>query len=810
MKLTYAWLRDYLEGDFVLEDVLEGLVNIGLEVEDVTHEAERLKDFILAEISAVRPHPEADRLQICTVNTGQKTLELVCGGKNARAGIKVVLAQVGVVIPSTGQVLKAGKVRGIDSPGMLCSSDELLIDVPCEGILELETDLPLGSPIVSALGLDDPVIDIAITPNRADCFSVYGIARDLYAYFKTKNKNVTLKAFKAPKVKTQFNHTFHVTNHAPDVFYQFGLTLIKGVTNGQSPQNIKSRMKAVGLRSLSALVDVTNYVCLDLGGPLHVFDADKVMGTITLRLSKEGETFEGLDDKTYTLSEGMPVICDEEGIISLAGIMGGKRTGCDNETRNVLLESAWFDPITIAKTGQKLAILSDARTRFERGVDPLMVEEGMAQALCMIQNQCGGEISQTHWVKDKISYTPHRITLTLEKIVRVTGETFFIERIGHMLRFLGCAIESQDMDQLTVTVPSWRHDLSEDIDLIEEIVRLRGVDVIQEVSLPVKHMTMPVPSAHASKVCRQALVNLGYIETINFSFIDAKTAASFCDSTDADTLIHLKNPITTELTTMRPSLVPSLLRVAFDNQKRAQETIPLFEIAHVYGTHFKDRQRLHATALFVGKNHPRHWREKQQDIHVFDMKAHMMDVLDIFGISENNIQTLSEKAPSYYHPGRSAALTQGTKVLGYFGQIHPRVAKEFDLDGPLCAFEIMMENLPALKHKKAKPSVAPFQPVERDFAFLVKKDFEAGKLMQILLQKLTRQATFPKHVKLERVGLFDVFEGEVGTPLEGQKSLAVSLRLQPEHATLSEVEIEQIMTTTITLIEKETGGTLRA
>ncbi len=810
MKFTYSWLKDYLKGDFTLDDVLQGLVNIGLEVESVTDEAKRLKDFIVAEITDTRLHPTADRLQICTVSIGSSTegkhsLELVCGGKNARVGIKVVLAPVGAVIPSTGHVLKAGKVRGVDSPGMLCSSDELLINLPCEGILELETDVPIGSPAAKALGLDDPVIDVAITPNRSDCFSVFGIAHDLYAYFRTKGIPVTLKPLVVPPEVSgnRSKPPLKIVNNAPQVCRHFGLTYVKNVMNGQSPKWMSERMRAIGLRPISSLVDITNYLCFDWGRPLHVFDADKVKGDIVLRLSVEGEIFEALDDKMHVLSDAMLVICDDLGIISLAGVMGSKRTTCDEHTKNVLIESAWFDPVTIARTGQKLNIISDARMRFERGVDPLVVEPGMKQAVHLVQEHCGGEASTPLWVQKK-THTPYTVTLQGQKLQRVTGKAIPMETAAQMLAHLGFTIDYQDSNCVSVTVPSWRHDIIEDIDLVEEVVRLRGTEAIQEAPLPMIPMTTKPPRPQA--VCAQRLVDLGFLETINFSFIDRKTAEIFGDTDD---LIHLKNPITADLTTMRPSLLPSLLKVVYDNQKRAQETIPVFEIAPVYGHQYDSKQQFHCTALWAGKNHPRHWKHTQEDIDVFDIKNHLISLLSAFGVKEFTLQVVTTESPSYYHPTCSAVLKQGHRVLGYFGQIHPKILKHFNVNGSVCAFEIPVDHLPILKNKRGKDILPSYQPVERDFAFIVDQTFEAGRLIQSLNQKLTRQNTFPKHIALERVDLFDVFEGIAGTALEGKKSLAVSLRFQPEKGTLSESELEQIMTATITLIEKETGGILR-
>jgi len=801
MKFTLNALKQYLIVDTNLDGIVDALTNIGLEVEGVIHEGERLKDFIVADITKAERHPDADRLQVCTVETGKETLSIVCGGKNARAGIKVALAKVGVTVPSFNEVLKLGKIRGVESQGMLCSSGELLIDYPCVegGIIEVETDLPAGTPLATALKLDDPMIDISVTPNRSDCFSVRGVARDLVAYFNAQGIEATFNDVEILSLTGGFEHPFIIHNQAPEACYAFHTLLIKGVQNGESSVFLQNTLKSLDLRPISALVDVTNESCVNLGRPLHVFDADTIQGKITLRLSQKGEILEALDDKMYTLDEGMLVICDEKGIISLAGVMGGKRTAVTETTTNVLLESAWFNPVFIAKAGQSLNLISDARMRFERGVDPELVFPGLLRAAKMIQETCGGELSHPKCLESH-KYIPCEVTLTFEKLASIVGEEISPEFVKSALTSLGCAIKECTNTAITVITPSWRHDLSLDVDLIEEVVRLRGVDKIKLTPLPL--MPLQNSETNVAHALSFALTEYGYHEAVTFSFVNKATASMFKGTYS---LIDLANPITEELTTLRSSILPSLLELARQNQNRGQETVNLFEIAPVYGKEFQHQQQSSLAALWWGKNHPAHWSDSAKDISIFEVKAHLMQVLGIFGIKESSLQSETIQNPSYYHPARAITYKQGNRVIAHLGQIHPKIMKHFDLGNTACAFEIMLDNLPPLKFKQSRTALSPYQPVERDFAFMVNKDFDAGKLVTLLQTKLVRQTTFPKGINLERVDLFDVYQAKDSE----QKSLAVRLRFEPLDKTITDQEHETIMQTVTTFVEKETQGKLR-
>lgn len=827
MKITWSWLQEYLLGEYTLDHVVEALTNLGLEVESVENEAARLKDFIVGHITDTRRHPDADRLQICNVDLGSSSIELVCGGVNARPQIKVAVALPGVVIPSTGQPLKAGKVRGVDSPGMLCSVDELLLSSTrfskSEGILELPESAPLGSPIADALGLNDAVIDLSVTPNRSDCFAAYGIARDLFAYFSLRNVNVQLRPLSAlktiglPKITNRPKEDTCLFEHElPPSCYAFSMLKIENLhhlshqsisdLSKASYENIAQVLDGLSVRRIHPLVDVTNYMCVLFGRPMHVFDNNKVQGKIFLRTANDGEVFEGLDDKTYTLSKGMLVICDEDGIISLAGIMGGKRTACDDHTTNVLLESAWFDPVSIATTGQKLNIISDARMRFERGVDPSLVQFGIEHAAFLIQSMCGGNVADYDAVFQK-SAEGQTIYFAYDDVTRVTGQAISTDYIIQALGRLGCDIRDIDPHGCTVRTPTWRHDLEKSIDLIEEIVRLRGVESIKELPLPSIQLSHYESSGDTLKrLCAKMFVEKGYTEALCFSFIDHATAKLF--TKEDHPLLCIQNPITQDLTTMRPSLLPSLLKAVSDNQKRSLPTIALFETAPIYGEHLQNFQRSHISGVWAGKNHPRHWQKQQRDVTFFEIKDHVLDVLQFLGINALSLQQKTEDLPSYYHPYQSISVCQGARVIAYVGMIHPKILKSMDVVGPVAAFEIMLDHVPPIKQAKTIKSptdISPFQPVERDFSFTFSKNFPVGNLYAVLYQKLTRQKTFPKDVTLQHVTIFDVFE----RPEQHEKSVAVSLRLQPEKATFSEQDLESIHATVTALVLKETGGILR-
>ncbi len=789
MKFTLSWLKDHLDTNQSVEQILNALVNIGLEVEGVDNPAERLKDFVVAQVVEAGKHPNADRLNLCQVDDGSgQILQVVCGASNVRQGMKVAFARIGTVVPATGQPLKKGNIRSVDSFGMLCSAEELLLAEESEGIIDLETDAKPGSPLAPILGLDDAVIEVSLTPNRSDCFSVRGIARDLSAYGVGVLKDLD------PQVKPE-DHSVGTMSCPIKVSItdpacsHFTGRVIEGVRNGQSPAWMQRRLKAVGQKCISALVDVTNYIALDIGRPLHVFDADKIKGNLVVCPAKSGETLEALDSKTYELEEGMTTISDDSAVLSLGGIMGGLSSGCTEATTRVFIESAYFDPIRIAKTGQSLRILSEARTRFERGVDPTQVALGVDLATQYILEMCGGTPSQMIKAGSN-NHKPIQVSLSLQKLISYSGDEkiSLIESVA-FLRNLGFKIMQESEKEITVEVPSWRHDVSLDVDLIEEILRMRGYDALPTISLP---QQKPNRSLSQSQVVRKILSARGLSEIYTWSFIDAETANKFGNG------VELEMPLSQDMAVMRPSVLPNHLKAIATNQSKSIYNSTFFEVASQYTT---TPQSIQEDKMAVGvrstETNTRHWAQKPRAIDVYDVKADALAVLEGMGISNYQIDT---QAPDYYHPGRKGALKQGNKVLGYFGEIHPSLIDYFKVDGSVVAFEIFLDNLPKEKKRMIVSLIlSPYQAVTRDFAFILDVSVTADQLIRTL-QKIDKAL-------IQDIDIFDVYSGDK-LP-QGKKSIAIQVRLQALDRTLSEEDLNTFSNNLIQAVEKNCGGVLR-
>lgn len=786
MKFTLNWLKDHLETDKSLDEILLALTDIGLEVESVDNPADRLKDFVVAKVVEAGKHPNADRLNLCQVDDGTgKLLQVVCGGINVRQGMKIAFARVGTIIPVSGQALKAGNIRGMDSLGMICSAQELLLSTEeSDGsIMDLETDAAPGYPLASALGLDDAIIDVSIGPNRSDCFSVRGIARDLAAYGIGKLKDLKIPQISAViDCSTKVTITDHNCSH-------FAGRLIEGVQNKESPLWMQHRLKAAGQKCISALVDVTNYISLDIGRPLHAFDADKLKGNIVVRSAKAGEILEALDGKIYELEEGMTTISNDTGVISLAGVMGGMHSGCTESTTRVFIESAYFDPVRIAKTGQSLRILSEARTRFERGVDPKQVNFGLDLATQYIVQHCGGKVSQMIEAgKEKSDAIT--VTLAHEKLISYSGDnSLSLKEADEILKKLGFKIIALSNQEITAEVPSWRHDISLDVDLIEEILRIRGFDKLPVISLSLKK---PNTDFNKVKLLKTVLASSGLSEVYTWSFIDAETAEKF------GTGIDLEAPLSQEMAIMRPSILPGHLKAIANNQSKSLSNSAFFEVASRYLT---DNQKLIEEPMIAGcrsvQTGPRHWLETPRKVDVFDAKADALALLESMGV--NNYQT-DTTAPDYYHPGRKGAFKQGIKTLAYFGEIHPSLIEFFDITGPVVAFEIFLDNLPKeLKRKVPQLTLSPYQAVTRDFAFILDKKITAEQVIKNI-QRIDKNL-------IQDIQIFDIYEGDK-LP-QGQKSMAIHVKLQALDKTLNEEDLNTFSTNLINAIEKTCGGVLR-
>ncbi|UUX51328.1 phenylalanine--tRNA ligase subunit beta [Nisaea acidiphila] len=797
MKFTLSWLKEHLETEASLEEICDALPMLGLEVEELINPAEKLKPFTIAHVVEAVQHPNADRLRVCKVDTGKEIIQVVCGAPNARTGMKGVFAPSGSHIPGTGVDLKPGVIRGEESNGMLCSEREMGLSEDHDGIIDLPEDAPVGASFADYAGLDDPVIDIAITPDRADCLGVRGIARDLAAAGLGK-----LKPLDIPEVKGTFESPIKWDVDVPEpslVPYVVG-RYFKGVKNGPSPKWMQDRLTAVGLRPISGLVDITNYMMMDVGRPLHAYDADKVSGgAIRIRLAKEGESYEALNEKTYTFEDGMLVLGDEHGIDDMAGIMGGERTGCTDETVNMYLEVAIFDPISVAMTGRKLNVLSDARYRFERGLDPTGPTWGVHLASKLVQEICGGEMSElvVHGQEEDWKRT---ITLRHSRIRSLGGIDVPEEKAMRILTDLGFEVSGSG-EALSAVVPPWRRDVEGEACLVEEVLRINGYDEIPVVSMETGHV-VPEPALSKEQIregrAKRVLSARGMLEAVTFSFLSRGEAELFGGGAAELTLV---NPISSELDVMRPSILPNLLASAARNANMGASDAAMFEVGPQYADATPKGQSKVIAGIRVGRTGPKDWAGSTRAVDVFDAKADVVSLLEALDAPAGNLQ-VSTDAPAWYHPGRSGALRLGPNVLAWFGELHPKVLKEMDVRGPAVAFEIFLEKVPTPKSKGSAKSflkLSPFQPLTRDFAFVVEKDIPA--------EKLVRAAAGADKALISGVRLFDEYQGKgLG---ESEKSLAIQVTLQPVDATLTDEQIETVGQKIVAQVEKATGGRIR-
>ncbi|MCB1515785.1 MAG: phenylalanine--tRNA ligase subunit beta [Hyphomicrobiaceae bacterium] len=811
MKFTLSWLKDHLDTTASLEDIEKALSAIGLEVEAIENPTAKLGAFTIARVVEAKQHPNADRLRVLQVEIakGKPLMEVVCGAPNARAGMFGVFAPLGTHIPGSGITLEKKPVRGIVSNGMMCSAAELELSDESDGIIDVDPALAdkVGSRYVEALGLDDPVIEVSLTPNRPDCTGVRGIARDLAAAglgkLKPPRKLGKIEGKDACPVDIKLGFSKETANACP----VFAGRCVTGLKNGPSPAWMQQRLKAVGLRPINALVDVTNYISNDLGRPLHVYDAGKLKGAVRARLGKRGESFLGLDGKTYEVDETMCVIADDSGPLGLGGIMGGEDTGSTEATADVLIESAWFDPVRTALTGRKTGLVTDARYRFERGVDPQSVIPGLDLATDLILEICGGTPSKANVAgappdpKRHIAFNPTRVSA-------LSGLDVPEAEMKRILTALGFEISAKGKSgNLDVLVPSWRPDVEGAADLVEEIVRIVGIDKVPSTPLPrVPGVARPVLTELQRRMrrARRTLAARGLVEAVTFSFITKREAEMFGGGADA---LDLSNPISVEMSSMRPSLLPGLLAAARRNMNRGIADIALFELGQAYRGARPEDQYISAAGVRTGTAHAaaagRHWSGHAGAIDLFDAKADAAAVLDALGIDAAKAQ-VTRDAPSYYHPGRSGTLRLGPKlVLAHFGAIHPRTLAALDIDGPAVMFEVFLDNLPAEKRKtRARPPLveSDLMPVTRDFAFLLDRDVAAADVV--------RAAQGADKALVASVSVFDLFEG--GKLAEdGKKSLAIAVTLQPTTQTFTEKDIETVSTKIIAAVSKATGGEIR-
>ncbi|MDI7864543.1 phenylalanine--tRNA ligase subunit beta [Rhizobiaceae bacterium n13] len=807
MKFTLSWLKEHLATDASLSEICERLTSIGLEVEDVDDKAS-YRPFVIARVVAAEKHPNADKLKVLSVDTGTgKPVQVVCGAPNARTGLVGAFAAPGTYVPGIDVTLAVGNIRGVESHGMMCSEKELDMSDNHDGIIDLPGDALVGTSFAAYAGIDDPVIEINLTPNRPDCTSVHGIARDLAA-----SGLGTLKSRPTPKFNVEGETPVGLVLDLDDdrLCPGFALRLVRGVKNRPSPRWMQQRLIAIGLRPINALVDITNYMTFDQGRPMHVFDAAKVKGNLVVRRAREGETVLALDQREYILSPANVVIADDNGVESIGGVMGGEHSGCDENTVDMLIESALWDPINIARTGRTLGIITDARYRFERGVDPEYMVPGLERTTELVLELCGGTPAAAKVVGYK-GFEPKVVDFPFSEVKRLTGLDVSPEESVDILTKLGFSVSGTG-EQVSVKVPSWRPDVDGKADLVEEIMRIHGVDNIKPAPLEshsVVNGKILTTLQIRTRTAKRALAARGMLEAVTWSFISEEQAKLFGGGSP---VLKLANPIASDMSDMRPSLLPGLLSAAQRNADKGFGDVAIFEVSGTYEGDTPESQRRVAggvrrgTASLSGAG--RMWSNAAKGggkpVDVFDAKADALAVIEACGLPMGNVQ-IEKGAPSWYHPGRSGTIKMGPKmVLGYFGEFHPKTLEAMDVSGALCGFEIFIDAMPEPKKKatRTKPALelSPFQAVRRDFAFVVDKAVEAGALV--------KAAASADRKLVSGVNVFDVFEGaSLG---EGKKSVAIEVVIQPVERTLTDEDFEALTARIVANVTKTTGGVLRA
>ncbi|KKC34482.1 phenylalanine--tRNA ligase subunit beta [Devosia psychrophila] len=804
MKFTLEWLQDHLDTDASVDEISTTLTTVGLEVESVENQGAALAAFVTAHIVSAEQHPNADKLRVCKVDAGTgELIDVVCGAPNARAGLKTVFAFPGTYIPGKDMTIGKGNIRGQVSNGMLCSNAELELSNDHDGIIELPADAPVGVKYVDYAQINGVVFDISITPNRGDATGVYGVARDLAAFGLGTLKQTDMTPVPSVGLSPIAPLPQLFAADEPKAIRKFAGRYIKGIKNGPSPAWLQQRLRAVGLRPINTIVDITNLVSLGWGRPLHAYDADKLDGQPVLRNARN-EAFDALDNKVYTLDETMTVIADDTGPLCLGGVMGGIRSGVTEATTNVFMECASWDPDLIARTGRKTGIVSDARYRLERNVDPALTESGLELATRIVMELCGGEPMQPA-ISGEDVFPNTVVEFPLGEVKRLTGLTVEPMVATAILRRLGFEMTAKG-DAFTVKVPSWRPDVTQKADIVEEVMRMVGVDNVPVEPLPrLNHVAprMLTTIQNRRRIARRALAARGLDEAVTWSFISHDEATRFGGGGEN---LQLANAIASDMTDMRPSLLPGLLAAVRRNANRGISDLALFEVGQVFLSDSPDGQHTYATGVRTGTakldGSGRHWSGKAEAVGVFDAKADLAAVLDALGFDIDKVQIFAEPAP-WSHPGRGGRIAQGPKTLAWFGELHPAWAAELDIQGHVSAFELDLDALPEPRKKatRTKPALdlSALMPLSRDFAFVVDKSVTAGAII-----KAARGAD---KALIRDVTVFDVFEGShVG---EGKKSVAIAVTLQPVDKTLTDEDIDKVSASIIAAVTKTSGGVLR-
>ena len=795
MKFSYSWLTEHLKTNAHFEEIEKKLTSIGLEVEDIQDTGKAYKDFIVGQVLEEKKHPNADKLKLCKVDIGKEKVDVVCGAPNVEKGMKVVYAPVGSTIPVNQMKIKAAKIRGVESYGMMCSEYELGISNEHDGIIRLEEKETIGRSFSEIYGLNDIVIEIGITPNRQDCLGVKGIARDLASAGMGE-----LLERKISREKGSFKSPIKIEIQDNKICSAFAGRYFRNVKNTESPEWLKNKLKSIGLRPISALVDITNFVMYDENRPLHVYDADKINGKIIVRAANDGESFQALDEKDYHLKNGMCVIADEKKVLGLGGIMGGESTGCSTETKNVLLESALFDEINTAKTGRNLSILSDARYRFERGIDPNSTLKGIDLATQLILEICGGECSEVE-LAGNIKENKNEVSTSSSYISRRLGFEVSDKELISILSSLGIET-SQTGDVIKCLIPSWRQDIHGEADISEEVIRIKGYENIPTSNIRLKSKINKNILNYAQKKLMKArhfIASIEYDELVTFSFTDSKNCEVFGDINK----LKIVNPISEELDILRPNLLPNLLQAIKKNKNRNFDSFSIFEIGSQYRSTSPEDQLNVACGIKSGIKTEKSWKNMQTEFDIYDVKQDLTSLIDYLMPGNKKI-SVSNDCPSWYHPGRSGSIKINNSVIaGYFGELHPRVASQFKIKNKINIFELYLDELPNTEKKTTnKPvlNLSDFQIVTRDFAFVIDKKVKSEEVV-------TSAFKVDKEL-IRNVEIFDLFEDDsLG---KDKKSIAIKVTLQSNEKTLAENDISEISSKIIESVEKSTSGTVRS
>ena len=798
MKFTFSWLKDHLDTKLSVYEIADILVNIGLEVESINDRSKELELFSVAYVKKAEKHPNADRLKVCTVETLKGDFQVVCGAPNAKSGMKGIFAPEGSYIPGTKINLKKTKIRGIDSSGMLLSEKELGISNDHEGIIEVDKSYKIGEPFVKIFGLDDPIIEIGITPNRGDCLSVRGIARDLAAagagnFKKIDNKDLLKGNFTSSiEWKIKIDKKSSLCPAVAGVYF-------KNVKNTESPDWLKKRLTSIGLRPISSLVDITNYITFDLGRPLHVFDADKIKGNLVMRLANKNETIKALDGKKYILNEEMVVIADNDQVQAIGGIMGGEGSSCTENTTNVFLEAALFNPSNIAKTGRKIDLQSDARFRFERGVDPYSIEWGINIAKKLIIEICGGEASEVTIAGD-YKFKPKIIEYNFDSLKKIGGIDINIETQVNILEKLGFELNVSNK-LASIKVPSFRPDIMGSADIVEEVLRIKGYDNIEPKKVQRKSSDKFRPLTPKQIVqykSKRSIASRGYYEMATWSFMSSKFAKFF---NQYENLVKIDNPINSDMDVMRPSIIPNLISSIKKNQARYINNASIFEVGPQYEDYTINGQHIMATGIKYGVENQNSWNETNKNVDFYDIKSDVFSMFLMNNVPLNNLK-LDKNAPDWYHPGKSCTIKIGNKVLGFMGELNPSITNIFEIKTNVCAFEIFLNNLEQFNLSsitKKSFNINSLQAVERDFAFILDQSIDSYEVIKSI--KKTNKDL------IKDIFIFDVYEGK-NMP-SGKKSIAIKIILQPLKSTFTDKEIENISSEIIKQVHKDTGGEIR-